>query len=72
MADVYLETRSATRPGRTRPELYVVRNHADQLLGTFRSRNEAIAWARAMGHSPQVARFRHLKDKSNTDHWRPA
>ena len=72
MADVYLETRSDARSGRTGTEFYVVRDHADQLLGTFRNQSEAIGWARAMGHSPQIARFRHLKDKSNADYRRPA
>ena len=72
MADVYLEARSTARPERTGSELYVIRDCADQLLGTFRNQNEAIGWARAMGHRPQIARFRNLKDKANADHWRPA
>jgi hypothetical protein len=29
------------------------------------------AWAKSEGHSPSVARVRHLNDKRIPDHWRP-
>jgi SRSO17 transposase len=32
---------------------------------------EAITWAKSEGHSPHVARVRHLNDKKIPDHWRP-
>jgi len=33
---------------------------------------EAIAWAKKKGHTPLVARVRHLNDKKIPDHWRSA
>ena len=33
---------------------------------------EAIDWARKNGHTPLVARVRHLNDKKTPDHWRAA
>jgi len=38
----------------------------------FKTQKEAIDKARAMGHSPLVARVRHLNDKNKPDHWRAA
>jgi hypothetical protein len=50
----------------------VAEDHADHVLGTFRTQREAIDWAKAGGHSPLVARVRHLNDKKRPDHWRSA
>jgi hypothetical protein len=47
-----------------------VETHADHVLGTFKTQNEAIDWAKKNGHSPHVARVRHLNDKKKPDHWR--
>jgi hypothetical protein len=51
---------------------YVVEDHADHVLGTFKTQEEAIVWAKAKGHSPLVARVGHLNDKKNPDHRRAA
>jgi hypothetical protein len=40
------------------------------VLATFKTQNEAIDWARKNGHSPYVARVRHLNDKKRPDQWR--
>jgi hypothetical protein len=49
---------------------YVVETQADQVLATFRTQKEAIDWSKKSGHSPHVARVRHLNDKKIPDHWR--
>lgn len=33
---------------------YVVEDHADNVLGTFRTQHEAIVWSEARGHHPLV------------------
>jgi hypothetical protein len=48
----------------------VVEDHTDHPLGTFKSQQEAITWAREHGHHPLVARVRHLNDKKIPDHRR--
>ena len=50
----------------------MVEDHADHALGTFKTQKEAIDWAKKNGHSPLVARVRHLNDKKIPDHWRAA
>lgn len=72
MANVYVEARPKGRPEGSPISDYVVESHADEVLGTFRTQKEAIDWARAVGHSPLVARVRHLNDKKRPDHWRAA
>jgi hypothetical protein len=42
---------------------YVIEDHADHVLATFKTQHEAIDWAKQNGHSPHVARVRHLNDK---------
>ena len=69
MAIVFIEARPKGRNG-TPIESYVVEDHAEHLLGTFDTQEEAIAWAKGEGHSPHVARVRHLNDKEKPDHWR--
>jgi hypothetical protein len=49
-----------------------VEDHADHVLDTFETQREAIDWAKKNGHSPLVARVRHLNDKKKPDHWRAA
>ena len=70
MANVYIEARPKGRPEGTRIDDYVVEDRADHVLGTFRTQHEAISWAISNGHSPLVARVRHLNDKNKPDHWR--
>jgi hypothetical protein len=70
MAIVYVEARPKGRPAGTRIDDYVVENHADHVLHTSATQEAAIAWAKNNGHTPHVARVRHLNDKKNPDHWR--
>ena len=49
---------------------YVVETQGDQVLGTFSTQKEAIDWSKEEGHTPHVARVRHLNDKKRPDHWR--
>jgi hypothetical protein len=72
MANVYVEARPKGRPEGSPIQDYVVEDHADHALATFRTQEEAIDWARSQGHAPLVARVRHLNDKRNPDHWRSA
>lgn len=70
MANIFVEARPKGRPEGNHIDDYVVEDHADHVLGTFNTQHAAIAWAKGMGHSPLVARVRHLNDKKNPDHWR--
>jgi hypothetical protein len=73
MPNVYVEARPKGRPENSPIEDYVVEDHADHVLATFKDQGEeGIAWARKEGHKPLVARVRHLSDKKNPDHWRAA
>lgn len=70
MSTVYVEARPKGRPEGSAITDYVVEDHADHVLGTFKTQKEAIDWAKRNGHKPHVARVRHLNDKKNPDHWR--
>jgi hypothetical protein len=72
MANVYIEARPKGRPENSPIEDYVVEDHADHALGTFKTQREAIDWAKGMGHHPLIARVRNLNDKKKPDHWRSA
>ena len=72
MANVYVEARPKGRPEGHAIDDYVVEDHADGVLGTFKTQKEAIDWAKSKGHAPLVARVRHLNDKKKPDHWRAA
>ena len=65
MPNVYVEARPKGRSEGSPIEDFVVEDHADHVLGTFKTQTEAIEWARKNGHSPLVARVRHLNDKKN-------
>jgi hypothetical protein len=71
MPNVYVEARPKGRPENSPIEDYVVEDHADHVLPTFKDQSDAIAWARQEGHKPLVARVRHLSDKKNPDHCEP-
>jgi hypothetical protein len=71
MANVYVEARPKGREG-SPIDNFVVEDHADHVLGSFKTQREAIDWAKENGHSPLVARVRHLSDKKSPDHWRSA
>jgi hypothetical protein len=70
MAAVYIEARPKGRPEGTRIDDYVVEDHADHVLATFKTQHEAIEWAKKNGHAAHVARVRHLNNKRSPDHWR--
>ncbi|MBV8799243.1 MAG: hypothetical protein JO208_05495 [Alphaproteobacteria bacterium] len=72
MANVYIEARPKGRLEGSPIDDYVVEDHADSVLGVFATQREAIDWAKKQGHSPLVARVRHLNDKKKPDHWRSA
>ena len=46
MANVYVEARPKGRPEGTHIDDYVVEDHADHVLGTFKTQKEAIDWGR--------------------------
>lgn len=70
MANVYIEARPKGRQEGTCIDGYVVEDHADHVLATFGTQEEAITWAKSQGHSPLVTRVRTLNDKKKPDHWR--
>jgi probable addiction module antidote protein len=80
VANVYIEARPKGRREGEPIENYVVEDHADHILKTFKTQHEAIEWAKKEGHHPLVARVRHVNDKKvrhvndkkNADHWRAA
>ena len=72
MAVVYVEARPKGRPEGSPITDYVVEEHADHVLATFKTQHEAIEWAKKNGHTPHVARVRHMNDRKNADHWRKA
>jgi hypothetical protein len=72
MAVVYIEARPKGRAEGSPVTDFVVEDHADHVLATFKTQREAIDWANQNRHSPHVARVRHLNDRKNPDHWRAA
>ena len=72
MANVYVEARPKGRPEGDPITDYVVEDHADHTLQTCKTQEEAIEWAKKHGHSPLIARVRHLNDKKQADRWRAA
>ncbi|MGA2952434.1 MAG: hypothetical protein ABSD80_09400 [Caulobacteraceae bacterium] len=72
MAIVYVEPRPKGRPVGAPIDDYVVEGAGDVVLHTSDSQAEAINWARSSGHTPNIARVRHLSNKSIPGHWRNA
>jgi len=70
VTNVYIEPRPKGRPEGDPVSDYLVEDHADDVLGTFKTQHEAVAWAHQNGHQPLIARVRHLNDKKKPDHWR--
>jgi hypothetical protein len=70
MPNVYVEARPKGRPESSAIEGFVVEDHADHVLATFKTQREAIDWSTKQGHTPLIARVRHLNDKEKPDHWR--
>ena len=72
MANVFVEPRPKGRREGDPITDFVVEDHADHVVGTFKTQKEAIHFAKKEGHTPLVARVRHLNDKKKPDHWRSA
>jgi hypothetical protein len=72
MPIVYVEARPKGRPDGDPIDDYVVEDHTDHVLHTCKTQREAMDWAKKNGHTPHVARVRHLNDKKKPDHWRAA
>lgn len=72
MPNVYIEARPKGHKEGEPIADYVLEDHAHEVLGTFKTQHEAIAFAKKEGHHPLVARVRHLNDKTKADHWRSA
>ena len=70
MVSVYVEPRPKGKPEGTPISDYVVEDRANHVLASFLTQEAAIHWARTSGHTPHVARVRHLNDKAKPDHWR--
>jgi hypothetical protein len=70
MPNVYVEARPQGRPEGSSIEDFVVEDHADHVLGTFKTKKRSTRPERN-GHS-SLARVRHLNDKKIPDHWRAA
>jgi hypothetical protein len=52
MANVYIEARPKGRPEGSLVEDYVVEDHSDYVLATFKTQREASDWAIKIGHTP--------------------
>jgi hypothetical protein len=72
MANVFVEARPKGKAEGQPITDFVVEDHVDHVLATFKAQKEAIDWAKKNGHSPHVARVRHLNDKKKPDQWRLA
>lgn len=70
MANVFVEARPKGRPEGSPITDYVVEEAGDKVLHTASTQHAAIDWAKKNGHTPHVARVRHLNDKKKPDHWR--
>jgi hypothetical protein len=68
MAVVFIEPCKGTTDDNPAVD-FVVEDHADHVLATFKTQSDAIFWAKKNGHTPHVARVRHLNDKKKPDHW---
>jgi hypothetical protein len=70
MAVVYIEARPKSQTADAPVTDDVVEDHADHVLGSFLTQTDAVYWAKKNGHTPHIARVRHLNDKKKPDHWR--
>lgn len=72
MTVVFIAPRPKGKPEGSAVDDYVIEDHADHILASFKTQQEAIDWAKKDGHTVHVARVRHLSDKRIPDHWRAA
>jgi hypothetical protein len=56
MASVFVEARPKGKAEGSPITDYVVEDHADHVLATFKTQREAIEWAKKNGHTPHAAR----------------
>jgi membrane protein len=56
MANVYIEARPKGQPESTVVVDYTIEDQAEHLLGSCRTQEEAVEWARSRGHVPLVPR----------------
>lgn len=70
MPNAFVEARPKGRPEGAAIEGYAVENGNDRELKRTDTQAEAIAWCKANGYTPLVARVRNLNDKKKPDHWR--
>ena len=68
--NVFVEPRPKGKPEGSPITDFVVEDHADHVLATLKTQEEAIHWARTHNYVPHVARVRHLNDKKKPDQWR--
>jgi hypothetical protein len=59
------------RAGLTREQDGTLVQHSEDTDGS-KTQEQAISWAKSNGHTPHVARVRHLNDKKIPAHWRAA
>lgn len=52
MGNVYVEARPKGRSEGSHIDDYVVEDHANHVLATFKTQREAIDWAKSKGHAP--------------------
>jgi hypothetical protein len=71
MGNVYIEARPKGRPDHSPIDDFVVEDGADRILAAFKTPARGPHLG-TEGHSPLVARVRHLNDKDKPDHWRAA
>ena len=72
MPNVYVEARPKGRPEGSAIDDYVVEDHADHVLATFKTQQDAIAWAKRTIIHLQLRACGILNDKKKPDHWRSA
>jgi hypothetical protein len=71
MPVVFIEPVPRGRPQGEAVAAYAVETRDGEVLKTLDTRQAAIDWAKAAGHTAQIARVRNT-DKNNPDHWRKA
>jgi hypothetical protein len=70
MAKVYIKARPKAARRGAPSRIMSSRSKGVACSRYFKKQEEAIGWAKSQGHSPHVARVRHLNDKKIPDHWR--
>jgi hypothetical protein len=70
MPKVFIEAWPKNRPGHDPVTDYVVEDDDGREIYSSKTQSGAVAWAKAQGHHPFVARIRHRdNDRKIPDHW---